>query len=157
MQISNRFRGVLYSCCITSEVIMPLVPEGVKDWKQRFSECITKSKGSKKGHVFRDVSIWNLSFCLLCIAQRVCYHSRHSSMLNTVSSLKMLMLCFPGEVLSHISADLCPISLLVVLSRACASKSNFICAVLSERTKDNKMQGNIVRTEETVNLSVSRD
>lgn len=93
----------------------------------------------------RKVQTWS---CLLgykhlrfvCISQRVCYHLEHSSMLNTVSSLNMLMLCFPGEVLRHISTDLCPISLLVVLSRACSWKLYFICAVLCERTIDNKME-----------------
>jgi len=61
-------------------------------------------------------------------------------MLNTVSSLNMLMLCFPGEVLRHISSDLCPISLLVVLSRTCSWKLHFICAILCERAIDNKME-----------------
>lgn len=154
MQISNRFRRFLYSCCIPREVIIPLVPERVKGEKQQFPECITKSKGSKNGHVFWDVNIWDLSFRLLCIAQRVCYRSRHSSMLNTVSSLNMLMLCFPGEVLSHISADLCPISLLVVLSRARAL-GNLILYVQSCMREPKTIKGRETLWEQK-KLSVSQ-
>lgn len=132
---------------------MPLVPQRVKVEKhQPFPECVTKPKRSKNGHVFWDINIWDLSFRLLCVSQRLCYHLGHSSMLNTVSSLNMLMPGFPGEVLSHISTDLCPISLLVVLSSACSWKLNFICAVLCERTIGNKMERETLWEEKKLSL-----